>query len=114
MRIALALLFLSLPAAYAQTKDATPSPPLPPRVYPSQPSKDAAAVKFEKFELKDTKLINALRVIRAKAYNQGELIDVVLVDPKNELGERMVNLKLLNVTVDTTLGYLAALADFNT
>ena len=110
MRLVLALLALTLPPLFAQTKE--PSPGTVPSLPKPVPAKDAAAVKFEQFELKDAKLLSVIRVIRAKAYNQGELIDMTFVDPKGELEGRVVNLSLKNVTVGQVMQYLSVLADF--
>ena len=74
--------------------------------------KDAAAVKFERFELKDATLLSVMRVIRAKAYNQGELIDMVLIDPKGELEGRVVSLTLTEPTVGQVMQTLSRAADF--
>ena len=76
------------------------------------PVKDAAAVKFNRFELKDAKLLDVMRVIRAKAYNQGELIDMVLEDPKGELAGRVVSLTLTETTVGQVMQTLSRAADF--
>ena len=76
------------------------------------PVKDAAAVKFNRFELKDAKLLDVMRVIRAKAYNQGELIDMVLEDPKGELAGRVVSLTLTETTVEQVMQTLSRAADF--
>lgn len=76
------------------------------------PVKDAAAVKFNQFELKDAKLLDVMRVIRAKAYNQGELIDMVLEDPKGELAGRVVSLTLTETTVGQVMQTLSRAADF--
>ena len=76
------------------------------------PVKDAAAVKFNRFELKDAKLLDVMRVIRAKAYNQGELIDMVLEDPKGELAGRVVSLTLTETTVEQVMQTLSHAADF--
>ncbi|MEY4306827.1 MAG: hypothetical protein RJA95_195 [Verrucomicrobiota bacterium] len=110
LRLILALLTLALPAVHAQPKkETTPvAAPLPKPV----PAKDAAAVKFERFELKDAKLLSVLQVIRAKAYHQGELIDMVLTDPKGELEGRQISLSLKNVTVGELMQHLSVLADF--
>jgi hypothetical protein len=110
IRLVLALLAFVLPATFAQTKEPTPSTV---RTLPKPvPAKDAATVAFEKFELKDCKLVDVIRVIRAKAYNQGELIDMVLIDPKGELEDRPVNLSLTKVTVGQLMKHLSVLADF--
>ncbi len=108
MRFPLAaiLLALTLPTTFAQSKD--PAPALPKPV----PAKDAAAVKFEKFELKDAKLLSVIRVIRAKAYNQGELIDMLLIDPKDELAGRVVTMSLTDTTVGQVMQILSRAADF--
>ena len=74
--------------------------------------KDAAAVIFERFELKDATLLSVMRVIRAKAYNQGELIDMVLIDPKGELEGRVVSLTLTETTVGQVMQTLSRAADF--
>jgi hypothetical protein len=110
VRLVLALLAFAFPSIFAQTKEPTPSTvgTLPKAV----PAKDAAAVKFEKFELKDAKLLDVIRVIRAKAYNQGELIDVVLEDPKGDLEGRAVSISLKDTTVGQTMKQLSVLADF--
>ena len=76
------------------------------------PVKDAAAVKFNRFELKDAKLLDVMRVIRAKAYNQGEPIDMVLEDPKGELAGRVVSLTLTETTVEQVMQTLSRAADF--
>ena len=76
------------------------------------PVKDAAAVKFNRFELKDAKLLDVMRVIRAKAYNQGELIDMVLEDPKGELAGRVVSLTLTETTVGQVMQTLSRASDF--
>jgi len=76
------------------------------------PVKDAAAVKFNRFELKDATLLSVMRVIRAKAYNQGELIDMVLEDPKGELAGRVVSLTLTETTVEQVMQTLSRAADF--
>ena len=76
------------------------------------PVKEAAAVKFNRFELKDAKLLDVMRVIRAKAYNQGELIDMVLEDPKGELAGRVVSLTLTETTVEQVMQTLSRAADF--
>ena len=76
------------------------------------PVKDAAAVKFNQFELKDATLLSVMRVIRAKAYNQGELIDMVLEDPKGELAGRVVSLTLTETTVGQVMQTLSRAADF--
>ena len=76
------------------------------------PVKDAAAVKFNQFELKDATLLDVMRVIRAKAYNQGELIDMVLEDPKGELAGRVVSLTLTETTVGQVMQTLSRAADF--
>jgi len=109
MRLAFALLALATSLAFAQTKEPATTPASLPKPVPA---KDAAAVKFEHFELKDAKLVNVLQVIRAKAYNQGELIDMVLVDPKGELEGRLVSISLTNVTVGQLMKHLSLLADF--
>ena len=74
--------------------------------------KDAAAVKFNQFELKDATLLSVMRVIRAKAYNQGELIDMVLEDPKGELAGRVVSMSLTDTTVGQVMQTLSRAADF--
>ena len=74
--------------------------------------KDAAAVIFERFELKDATLLSVMRVIRAKAYNQGELIDMVLIDPKGELEGRVVSMSLKDTTVGQVMQTLSRAADF--
>jgi hypothetical protein len=76
------------------------------------PVKDAAAVKFNQFELKDATLLSVMRVIRAKAYNQGELIDMVLIDPKGELAGRVVSMTLTDTTVGQVMQTLSRAADF--
>ena len=76
------------------------------------PVKDAAAVKFNRFELKDAKLLDVMRVIRAKAYNQGELIDMVLEDSKGELAGRVVSMSLTDTTVGQVMQTLSRAADF--
>jgi hypothetical protein len=76
------------------------------------PVKDAAAVKFNQFELKDATLLSVMRVIRAKAYNQGELIDMVLEDPKGELAGRVVSVTLTDTTVGQVMQTLSRAADF--
>jgi len=53
-----------------------------------------------------------MRVIRAKAYNQGELIDMVLIDPKGELEGRVVSLTLTETTVGQVMQTLSRAADF--
>lgn len=109
MRIAFALLALAASTAHAQIK----APGAPPSALPKPvPCKDAAAVIFEKFELKDTDLLSVLRVIRAKAYNQGELIDMVFVDPKGELAGRVVSISLSNVSAEQIMKHLSVLAAF--
>lgn len=110
MRLALALLALTLTPVFAQTKEPAPSTV---RTLPKPfPAKDAAAVKFEQFELKDATLLSVIRVIRASAYNQGELIDMTFIDPKGELEGRIVSLSLKNVTVGQLMKHLSVLADF--
>jgi len=109
MRLAFALLVLASSLAFAQTKEPSTAPVALPKPLPA---KDAAAVKFEQLELKDAKLLSVLQVIRAKAYNQGELIDMVLVDPKGELEGHLVSLSLKNVTVGQVMQHLSLLADF--
>jgi hypothetical protein len=74
--------------------------------------KDAAGVKFNQFELKDATLLSVMRVIRAKAYNQGELIDMVLEDPKGELAGRVVSMSLKDTTVGQVMQTLSRAADF--
>jgi hypothetical protein len=110
MRLPLALLALALPSVFAQTKE--PSPANVPTLPKPVPAKDAAAVKFDQFELKDAKLLSVIRVIRASAYNQGELIDMTFIDPKGELEGRIVSLSLKNVTVGQLMKHLSVLADF--
>jgi hypothetical protein len=51
-------------------------------------------------------------VIRSKAYFQGQLIDIVFKDPKGELDNRPVSLKLTNVTVGQLMETLSRVADF--
>ena len=111
MRLVLALLAFAIPTTFAQTKEHTPSTvrSLPKPV----PAKDAAAVKFSQFELKDAKLINVLRVMRAKAYNQGNLIDFELNDlPNGALGDRTVSVSLKEITVGQLMQTLSQVADF--
>jgi len=97
-----------------EAKDAPPALPAPvARGIPKPvPVKDAAAVKFNQFELKDAKLLDVMRVIRAKAYNQGELIDMVLIDPKGELAGRVVSMTLTDTTVGQVMQTLSRAADF--
>ena len=110
MRLVLALLAFALPSVIAQTTEPAPSTG---RTLPKPvPAKDAAAVKFNQFELKDAKLLDVMRVIRAKAYNQGELIDMVLEDPKGDLEGRAVSISLKDTTVGQIIQHLSVLADF--
>jgi hypothetical protein len=53
-----------------------------------------------------------MRVIRAKAYNQGDLIDMVLEDPKGELAGRVVSVTLTDTTVGQVMQTLSRAADF--
>lgn len=110
MRLLLALLAFALPSVIAQTTEPAPSTV---RTLPKPvPAKDAAAVKFNRFELKDAKLLDVMRVIRAKAYNQGELIDMVLIDPKGELAGRVVSMTLTDTTVGQVMLMTSVAADF--
>jgi hypothetical protein len=97
-----------------EAKDAPSVLPAPaaPGIPKPVPVKDAAAVKFDRFELKDAKLLDVMRVIRAKAYNQGELIDMVLIDPKGELAGRVVSMTLTDTTVGQVMQTLSRAADF--
>ena len=111
MRLLLALLALSLPVCFAETKTSSPAPA--PALPKPTPAKDAATVRFEKFELKDTKLINVLQVIRAMAYHQGQLIDIELNDlADGSLGERTISISLTNTTVGQLMLMLSRIADF--
>lgn len=113
MRLALAILAFALPTGFAQTKEPAPSTPPAPTLPKPTPSKDAAAVKFEGFELKDAKLISIMRVIRAKAYHQGELIEIELNDlPNGALGDRMLTVSFKEITVGQLMKHLSSLADF--
>lgn len=76
------------------------------------PSADPAGIKFEKFELKDAKLLTVMGVVRSKAYFQGQKIDIVFKDPKGELDNRPVSLNLTNTTVGQVMEMLSRLADF--
>jgi hypothetical protein len=97
-----------------EAKDAPSVLPAPaaPGIPKPVPVKDAAAVKFNHFELKDAKLLDVMRVIRAKAYNQGELIDMVLIDPKGELAGRVVNMTLTDTNVGQVMMMTSVAADF--
>ena len=97
-----------------EAKDAPSVLPAPaaPGIPKPVPVKDAAAVKFNRFELKDAKLLDVMRVIRAKAYNQGELIDMVLIDPKGELAGRVVSMTLTDTTVGQVMLMTSVAADF--
>jgi hypothetical protein len=97
-----------------EAKDAPAAlPAAPSRELPKpSPSRDPAGVKFMKFELKDAKLINVLSVIRAKAYLQGDLLEIEIKDPKGELDNRLVSLNLTNTTVGQVMEMLSRLADF--
>jgi hypothetical protein len=98
-----------------EAKDAPgtlPGPVMPGLPHP-WPAADASLVKFSKFELKDAKLINVLRVIRAKAYNQGNLIDFELNDlPNGALGDRTVSVSFKEITVGQLMQTLSQVADF--
>jgi len=97
-----------------EAKDAPSVLPAPaaPGIPKPVPVKDAAAVKFNHFELKDAKLLDVMRVIRAKAYNQGELIDMVLIDPKGELAGRVVSMTLTDTNVGQVMLMTSVAADF--
>ena len=111
MHVILAFLAFALLTGFAQTKE--PAPSTTPALPKPTPAKDAAAVKFEKFELKDTKLVNVLGVIRAKAYNQGNLIEITLKDlPNGALGDRMLSVSFKEITVGQLIKQLSQLADF--
>jgi hypothetical protein len=91
---------------------ALPAPVMPGLPHPC-PADDASLEKFSQFELKDAKLINVLRVIRAKAYNQGNLIDLELNDlPNGALGDRTVSVSFKEITVGQLIKQLSQLADF--
>lgn len=99
-----------------EAKDAPgklPAPVMPGLPHP-WPAADAALVKFSQFELKDAKLVNVLGVIRAKAYNQGNLIDIELHDlPNGALGDRIVTVSFKEITVGQLMKHLSSLADFS-
>jgi hypothetical protein len=98
-----------------EAKDAPgtlPAPVMPGLPHP-WPAADAGLVKFSQFELKDANLINVLRVIRAKAYNQGNLIDIVINDKKGDLDGRTVSISLKDTTVGQLMEQLSRVADFN-
>ena len=97
-----------------EAKDAPSSLPAPaaPGIPKPVPSADPAGVKFAKFEVQDAKLLTVMGVIRSKAYFQGQLIDIVFKDPKGELDNRPVSLKLTNVTVGQLMEMLSRAADF--
>ncbi|MEY3813261.1 MAG: hypothetical protein RL495_1208, partial [Verrucomicrobiota bacterium] len=91
---------------------ALPAPVMPGLPHP-WPAADAGLVKFSQFELKDAKLVNVLGVIRAKAYNQGNLIDITLKDlPNGALGDRMLSVSFKQITVGQLIKQLSQLADF--
>jgi len=98
-----------------EAKDAPgklPAPVMPGLPHP-WPAADAALVKFSQFELKDAKLVNVLGVIRAKAYNQGNLIDIELHDlPNGALGDRRLSVSFKEITVGQLMKHLSSLADF--
>jgi len=97
-----------------EAKDAPgtlPAPVMPGLPHP-WPAADASLVKFSQFELKDANLINVLRVIRAKAYNQGNLIDIVISDKKGDLDGRTVSISLKDTTVGQLMEQLSRVADF--
>ncbi len=97
-----------------EAKDAPATSPAPvaPGIPKPVPAKDPAGIKFEKFELKDAKLLTVMGVVRSKAYFQGQQIDIVFKDPKGELDNRPVSLNLTNTTVGQVMEMLSRLADF--
>lgn len=86
--------------------------PVAPGIPRPTPSPDPAGVRFSKFELKDTKLIDALRVIRAKAYNQGNLIEIVVNDRTGKLEARSISISLTDITIGQLMEALSHTADF--
>ena len=111
MRLLLALLALSLPVCFAETKTSSPAPA--PALPKPTPAKDAATVRFEKLELKETTLIDALRGLRQKAYHQGDLIEIVLHESADgSLGDRHVAISLHEATVGEVMLTLSRIADF--
>ena len=111
MRVILAILAFALLTGFAQTKE--PAPTTNPTLPKPTPAKDAAAVKFEGFELKDAKLISIMRVIRAKAYHQGELVEIELNDlPNGALGDRKISVSFKEITVGQLMKQLSILGDF--
>lgn len=91
---------------------ALPAPVMPGLPRPA-PVADAGLVKFSQFELKDVKLVDLLRTLRAKAYNQGNLIEIELHDfPNGTLGDRMLNVSFKEITVGQLMKHLSSLADF--
>ena len=100
-------------APKAQPATKAPAAPKAPPANKPTPASDAGAVQFESFELKDAKLIDVLRVIRAKAYMQGQLIDITLDDrPDGSLGDQMVTVSLKSTTVGQVLQLLSRTAGF--
>jgi len=102
--------FISALIAFDQTHVSASHLKNPPQV---SPFNDSAQVRFESLVLVDVKLIDALKIIRSKAQDQGVSIEFKISnDPKGELASRTINVSMRNVTLNQLMNYLSLRSDF--